>query len=440
MIKLEEIINNNKITYNIYHKLIKIYSKDTVDNYLDKKILGDLSLCKNKNEKILIWNKYSYYLSTKEHSVYEKYELNRLTQKKEYKYFTSKDEIVHGLHLLSKKELIILKDSSNETSLDIERILASIKTKATNDYILDRLNKFYNNITRTSNNDKKIKEILKKYFNNELIDFNISNDDIIDEKLLIEQIEMYIRYSQSKENFILSNTHLVKFVIEECLGVEYFNEDLINEGKIALIKAVDTFDVRYENKFSTYAYYVIANYIKQKLNIYDNGIILPIQAHRNKYRFINKINELTQILKHTPTINELIIYLEIPEKKVINLLNSINITEFSWLEKIVSYELNDTLPIMLEETIIDSTIDIENQFIMNEITKEVLNKINTLLNEKEKEILFKRTGYNTKDNKIMSLAEIAKEKKVTPEAIRQTETKAIKKLRNSRIKNCNPFL
>ena len=205
-----ELDNIKEITIDIYHNLINKYSKDIIDDYLDTRIEQELLLCESLNDKIKVWDKYSYYLSTKEHSIYEIKELETIKDKEDkFKYFTNEERIVYGLHLLSKKHLIILKDNTNETSLDIERVFASITTKEIRNYVLDRLNYFYNTITRVSINDKNIKNFLTKYYllskktdniNNEILFPQVTN--LIPEEYIKEQIDIYIRYSIAKEKYI----------------------------------------------------------------------------------------------------------------------------------------------------------------------------------------------------------------------------------------------
>jgi len=447
MLELDNIIDNIKeITIDIYHNLINNYSKELIDNYLDTRIEQELSKCTNNIDKIKVWDKYSYYLSTKEHSIYELKELETIKDKEDnFKYFTNKDQIVYGLHLLSKKNIIILKDNTNETSLDIERIFASITTKEIRDYILDRLNYFYNTTTRVSINDQNIKNFLTKYYLLSKKTDNINNKDLfpqitnpIPEEYIKEQIDMYIRYSVAKEEYIKHNITLAKYTVTGMLKLSREINDLAAEGIFGLSKAVDTYDVRLGHKFSTYATSVIEREIKQRSNNYDLGIILPIRKYLDKIKIANKRDELTLELKRIPTPKELADSLNMKEEKIIKMLEIMTKTNFCSINEELDKEGLDTFTI--EKFLQDDNLKFENDIIRKQLLSIILFQMDKILTPKEKDIILKRTGYNQPGEIPMTLQELSDEKHLTIEGIRQAEQRGIKKLRKDPIiQQCNPF-
>jgi len=447
MLELDNIIDNIKeITIDIYHNLINNYSKELIDNYLDTRIEQELLLCESPNDKIKVWDKYSYYLSTKEHSIYELKELETIKDKEDnFKYFTNKDQIVYGLHLLSKKNIIILKDNTNETSLDIERIFASITTKEIRDYILDRLNYFYNTTTRVSINDQNIKNFLTKYYLLSKKTDNINNKDLfpqitnpIPEEYIKEQIDMYIRYSVAKEEYIKHNITLAKYTVTGMLKLSREINDLAAEGIFGLSKAVDTYDVRLGHKFSTYATSVIEREIKQRSNNYDLGIILPIRKYLDKIKIANKRDELTLELKRIPTPKELADSLNMKEEKIIKMLEIMTKTNFCSINEELDKEGLDTFTI--EKFLQDDNLKFENDIIRKQLLSIILFQMDKILTPKEKDIILKRTGYNQPGEIPMTLQELSDEKHLTIEGIRQAEQRGIKKLRKDPIiQQCNPF-
>lgn len=447
MLELDNIIDNVKeITIDIYHNLINNYSKELIDNYLDTRIEQELLLCESPSDKIKVWNKYSYYLSTKEHSIYELKELETIKDKEDnFKYFTNKDQIVYGLHLLSKKHLIILKDNTNETSLDIERIFASITTKEIRNYVLDRLNFFYNTTTRVSINDENIKKFLTKYYLLSKKTDNINNKDLfpqitnpIPEEYLKEQIDMYIRYSLAKEEYIKHNITLAKYTVTGMLKLSREIDDLAAEGIFGLSKAVDTYDVRLGHKFSTYATSVIEREIKYRSNNYDLGIVLPVRKYLDKIKIANKRDELTLELKRIPTPKELADSLNMKEEKIIKMLEIMSKTNFCSINEELDKEGLETFTI--EKFLQDDNLKFESDIIRKQLVSIILFQMDKILTPKEKDIILKRTGYNQPGEIPMTLQELSAENHLTIEGIRQAEQRGLKKLRKDPIiQQCNPF-
>ena len=447
MLELDNIINNIKeITIDIYHNLINKYSKDIIDNYLDTRIEQELSRCPNQLDKIKVWDKYSYYLSTKEHSIYELKELETIKDKEDkFKYFTNEERIIYGLHLLSKKHLIILKDKTNETSLDVERIFASITSPELRNYVLDRLNYFYNTTTRVSTNDENIKNFLTKYYLLSKKTDNINNENLfpqitnlIPEEYIKEQIDMYIRYSFAKEKYIKSNITLVKYTLTELLNLNYETDDLAAEGMFGLTKAVDTYDVRLGHKFSTYATNVIEREIKYRSNNYDLGIILPVRKYLDKIKIANKRNELILKLNRFPTTKELADSLDMKEEKIIKMLDIMTKTHYCSINEELDKEGIDTFTI--EKFLQDESMKFENDIIRKEIVSTILLQMDKVLKPKEKDIILKRAGYNQPRERPMTLQELSVEKNITIEGVRQAEQRGLKKLKKDPIiQQCNPY-
>ena len=206
---LLEIINNlTTLTKEFYYELLKKYSKTIVDNYLDLKIEQELKNTKTQEEKIQIWDKYGYYLSTKEHSVYEKFEIETLEPCDDEKQncLSPEEEMIYGLHLLSKKYLNIIEENQQIIKLDIVKVFSSIKTKETRNYILSKLKQFLTNTNIKSKENQEILLFIEKYQKLCQKEEVPNLDNIFDKKVdkiseleLINQINMYIRYKQAKE-------------------------------------------------------------------------------------------------------------------------------------------------------------------------------------------------------------------------------------------------
>ena len=419
------------LTKDIYYKLIEVYGKDKIDNYLDDKIEKELLECKTKEKRIEIWDKYSYYLSTKEHSIYEK----NLIISLEKKYLTEEEQIIYGLHLLIKDNLEI----TTNNVIDLNKVFSKLKTKKNIKYVLKILIEFYNTKTTTSSIDnllrKTLNEYLKEYQN---IKEDSTKNINIEELYIIHQVEMYIRYNKAKEKYINSNIKLVEFALNNTFKKEERTEDLYQDGIVGLINAINTFDIRKGNAFSTYAVTVIKNHLILESLKYTYGIRLSQNLNQQKRKFdkvrTTLINELTRI----PTNKEIADYLNIPLEKYEEISSLIYKLQCESTNRII--KKNPDYEYEIEETIMDKDNYVD-KIIYDELINIIFNKIDETLTSKEKDVLFKRVGYNEKEEIPMTLCEIGHQLGKTQEAIRQIESKALTKLRRNRwIKNANPFI
>ena len=214
---------------------------------------------------------------------------------------------------------------------------------------------------------------------------------------------------QARQLLILSNLRLVISTAKKSLGNGLPLIDLISEGNIGLIKAINKFDYTKGHRFSTYAVWWIKQSIKKA--IINTGRDIRIPSY--KYEQLAKVNKVITdyVAQHgeSPSTSYIAKEVELKESKVILLLN-----EF---QDVIS--LNETIGdnIYLEEKIIQ-----ENQL------SEMRDLLDNTLTEREKEILELRYGlYN---NKIHTLKEIGSILNITRERVRQIEKKAIIKLKN----------
>ena len=224
---------------------------------------------------------------------------------------------------------------------------------------------------------------------------------------------------QARQLLILSNLRLVISTAKKSLGKGLPLIDLISEGNIGLIRAINKFDYEKGHRFSTYAVWWIKQAIKKA--IINTGRDIRIPSY--KYEQLAKVNKVITdyIAKYgeEPSTEYIAREVELKESKVILLMN-----EF---QDVMS--LNESIGdnIYLEDVIGEEN-DVEDKIIKEDQLSEMRELLENVLADREKEILELRYGlYN---NKIHTLKEIGEILNITRERVRQIEKKAIMKLKN----------
>ncbi len=223
---------------------------------------------------------------------------------------------------------------------------------------------------------------------------------------------------QARQLLILSNLRLVISIAKKSMGNGLLLIDLISEGNIGLIKAINKFDYKKGHRFSTYAVWWIKQSIKKA--IINKGRDIRIPSY--KYEQLSKVNrtimEYVSEFGETPNTQYIADKTDLKESKVVLLLN-----EF---QDILS--LNDTIGdnIFLED-VIGASDNIEEKIIREDQLTEMRDLLDNILSDREKEILELR--YGLYDNRIHTLKEIGDMLSITRERVRQIEKKAITKLK-----------
>ena len=239
-----------------------------------------------------------------------------------------------------------------------------------------------------------------------------------------EEYELLRKIREDKDEdarhlLILSNLRLVISVAKKSMGNGLLLIDLISEGNIGLIKAINKFDYEKGHRFSTYAVWWIKQSIKKA--VINKGRDIRIPSY--KYEQLSKVNrtimEYISEFGETPTTKYIAEKTELKESKIVLLLN-----EF---QDILS--LNETIGdnIFLED-VIGASDNIEEKIIKEDQLTKMRELLDNILSDREKEILELR--YGLYDNKIHTLKEIGDMLSITRERVRQIEKKAITKLKS----------
>ena len=279
---------------------------------------------------------------------------------------------------------------------------------------------------------------------NDILDFEIENDnsDVIPNsiKIYLKEIGKYPLLTREEENKIATaalngdleakeklinhNLRLVVSIAKKYMGRGLNLLDLIQEGNVGLIKAVEKFDVSKGFKFSTYATY----WIKQSISyaIADQTRNIRIPPHTIK--LINSIQKVEQSFLHEkkrkPKQEEVADILNIDIKKIKN--------AYFWIKDTTSLDIviGDDEDVTIGTLIEDKSIESDFLSIEKKETSEVIENVLNTLSEREKTVIIKRFGLG--GHKAETLDEIGKSLGLSKERIRQIENSALRKLRNPR--------
>lgn len=381
------------------------------NSVLCNKVLENSSSIETIKNKLFEKGKKNGFISYKEVvKAFEKLEINPDFIDDFYKFFEE-----HDIEILGFQDDIFEKiedDTETDIDKDIKDAPDTLVTQSDED------------ILKGINIDDPVRMYLKEIGKVPLL---TSSEEIILAKRMIEGDE------EAKKRLAEANLRLVVSIAKRYVGRGMMFLDLIQEGNLGLIKAVEKFDYTKGFKFSTYATWWIRQAITRAIADQARTIRIPVHMVETINKLIRIKRQLLQELGRDATPEEIALEMDMEPDKVREILKIAQ--EPVSLETPIGEEEDSHLGDFIKDEVVQTPQDAATFALL----KDQLSSVLHTLTDREQKVLRLRFGLD--DGRARTLEEVGKEFEVTRERIRQIEAKALRKLRHpSRSKKLKDYL
>ena len=260
----------------------------------------------------------------------------------------------------------------------------------------------------------------------------LSVDEELDLAKKLSDIDYSIR-KEAEKKMAESNLRLVVSIAKRYMGRGMQLLDLIQEGNLGLLRAVEKFDYQKGFKFSTYATWWIRQAITRSIADQARTIRIPVHMVETINKLIKTQRKLVQELGREPNAEEVAKIMNLPVAKVREIMN------FAMEPVSMETPIGDEEDSHLGDFLQDSNAKVPLNFAMDVLLHDQLMDVLKSLTEREQKVILLRFGLE--DGKPRTLEEVGKVFGITRERIRQIEAKSLRKLRNpSKSKRLKDFL
>lgn len=327
-----------------------------------------------------------------------------------------------------KEEFNFFEDFSEFENLENEDIKKMVSHE---DIDVDISNIYFRQISSYEllDPDKEIKLFRELYLNKKKLERLEINKNNLSSIVEIEKINNEIENTKNtiqniRNQLITGNLRLVVFIASKYKNKNISLVDLINEGNIGLMEAIEKFDYKRGTKFSTYAIYWIKQAIMKALSDKTRMIRIPLYLNN----IIKKINDFSNDYEkyegRKPTIEEIAEKFNIDKFKLMKIFNITS--DINFFNDPISFDSS----FMIEDLIYEEIEDVMNKNLLTlDEFRIKLNNALSILTERERLVI--KLRYGLESGKPYTLDETGKVLKLTRERIRQIQKKALEKIRNS---------